>query len=192
MNLQHVNAKLLAKSGEPVDLESVVPVFHSWIQERAREEILLDVADYRHVPGGPGVVLIGHEANYSVENTGNRLGVRYNRKAPLAGSVQDRLEQATRAALGACQLLERDPRLQGKIRFGGQELELSVNDRLLAPNNLATRQALEPEIRALSARLFAGGSYSLRFEEEPRRLFSVSIQTSEPHTLERLLANLTP
>jgi hypothetical protein len=116
--------------------------------------------------------------------------VRYNRKAPLDGSAQDRLEQAVRAALRACQILENDSRLEGKIRFDGRNLEVSVNDRLLAPNNDATREVLEPEIRAFCSLLFAGKEYSLDFDPNPRRLFSVAIKTSEPFTTTCLLDNL--
>ncbi len=85
-------------------------------------------------PRGPGIVLIGQEGDYSVDHTDNRLGVRYNRKSPLAGSNQDRLRQAARAALTAAQRLESEPSLDGKFRFGGREIELFINDRLLAPN----------------------------------------------------------
>src|SRR5689334_10419959 len=99
MEIQHINVKLFVQDPASVNLERLVPIFHRWIQDQAREEILIDVADYRHVPAGPGVLLIGHEANYSVDNTGLRLGVRYNRKAASSGSNQDRLKQATRAAL---------------------------------------------------------------------------------------------
>ena len=190
MDLQHVNAKLLVRDAEAVDIERVIPVFHGWIQERTLEEILLDVADYRHVPAGPGVILIGHEANYSLDNAGYRLGVRYNRKAPHEGSEQNRLEQATRAALRACKLLENDARLEGKIRFDGRNLELSVNDRLLASNNDATREALQPEIRVFCARLFASKEYSLDYDREPRRLFSVAVKASEAFTSDALLRNL--
>jgi hypothetical protein len=190
MNLQHVNAKLIVQNAGEVDLEPVIPVFHSWIQDRAFEETLLDVADYRHVPGGPGVVLIGHEANYSVDNAGNRLGVRYNRKAALNGSPQDRLEQAACAAIRACQRLQSDSRLEGRIRYNGQELELFVNDRLLAPNNDATREAMEPEIRAVCTRLFAGKEYSLEYDRDPLHLFSVTVKTSEEFAPDRLLNNL--
>src|ERR1700733_10471651 len=119
MDLQHVNVKFLVKDPRAADLEPLIPIFHGWIQDRVCEELLLDIADYRHVPAGPGVVLIGHEANYSVDNAGSRLGVRYNRKEPLAGGNQDRLAQAARAALTACQRLEADPRLAAKLRFGG-------------------------------------------------------------------------
>lgn len=190
MNVQHFNVKLIVQDSEGVDLAPVIPVFHSWIQDRAFEETLLDVADYRHVPGGPGVVLIGHEANYSVDNAGNRLGVRYNRKAALNGSPQDRLEQATCAAIRACQRLESDSRLGGSIRFNGHEMEFSVNDRLLAPNNDATREAMEPEIRAVCGRLFAGKEYSLEHDRDPLHLYSVTIKTSEEFAPDRLLSNL--
>ena len=190
MNLQHVNAKLILQDPEKLDLGLMIPIFHNWIQNRTCEELLLDVADYRHVPGGPGVILIGHEANYSLDNTGNRLGVRYNRKAPLDGSPRDRLAQAVRAALLACRRLESDPRLGGALRFNGREMEFTVNDRLLAPNLDATREALEPEIRAFCARLFANQEYSLQYEADPRRLFSVAVSSPEAFTVPDLLNNL--
>jgi hypothetical protein len=190
MDLQHVNAKLFVQNPETVDSAQMIPIFHNWIQDRTCEELLLDVADYRHVPGGPGVILIGHEANYSLDNTNDRLGVRYSRKAPLDGSVQDRLEQALRAALLACRRLESDPRLGGSLRFNGREMEFIVNDRLIAPNVGATRSALEPEIRTLCGRLFAKQPYSLSYEIDPRRLFSVTVNSAQAFTVPDLLNNL--
>src|SRR6202023_3858531 len=124
MNIQHVNVKLLVKNPEQVDLEPLIPVFHNWIQGQVCEELLLDVADYRHVFAGPGVVLIGNEATYSVDNTDNRLGIRYNRKGVLDGSNQDRLQQAGRAALTACKRLEAEPRLGGSLRYTAKGFEL--------------------------------------------------------------------
>src|ERR1700737_5251256 len=145
MEMQHLNVKLLVRNPEGVDLEPLIPVFHGWIQNQVGEGLLLDVADYRHVDAGPGVVLIGHEGNFSVDNTDNRLGVRYNRKAALDGSNQDRLKQAARAALTACQRLEAESRMGGNLRFNGQEMEMFVNDRLLPPNAEATRQAFQSD-----------------------------------------------
>ncbi|MBZ5695310.1 MAG: hypothetical protein LAN36_08100 [Acidobacteriia bacterium] len=191
MELQHVNVKLLVKNSEEVDLEPLIPVFHSWIQGQVFEELLLDVADYRHVPAGPGVVLIGHQGNYSVDNTDSRLGVRYNRKAALDGSNQDRLKQAARAALTACQRLEAEPGLKGKLRFNGQELEVFVNDRLLAPNREVTLEALKADFQGFSRKLFGGGEYSLSYSGgDPRGLFAVSVKTSKSHSVADLLNNL--
>src|SRR5713226_2156391 len=161
MDLQHVNVKLLVQDPEEVDLEPLIPIFHSWIQDQVCQELLLDIADYRHVDAGPGVVVIGHQADYSVDNTDNRLGVRYNRKAPLEGSNQDRLRQATRSALTACQRLESDPRLDGKLRFNGQEMEVFINDRLVAPNRDATHQAVKSDFEIFFQELLRGNEYSL-------------------------------
>ena len=190
MQLQHVNIKLLIKNSEGVDLEPLIPVFHSWIQGKVLEELLLDVADYRHVPAGPGVVLIGHQANYSVDNTDERLGVRYNRKAEVDGGNQNALRQAMRASLIACQRLETEPRLEGKLRFNGQEIELFVNDRLLAPNGQASREAFDSDFQMFFEKLFGGSEYSFSYASEPRKLFGASAKSSHVFTTADLLANL--
>jgi hypothetical protein len=190
VQLQHVNVKLLVQNPAEVDLEPLIPVFHGWIQGQVGEGLLLDVADYRHVDAGPGVVLIGHEGNYSVDNTDNRLGVRYNRKAALDGSNQDRLKQAARAALTACQRLEADPRLGGKLRFNGQEIEIFINDRLLAPNCDATREAVNSDFQIFFQKLFRGSEYSLSYDSDPRKLFAVSVKAAQPFPVADLLEEL--
>jgi hypothetical protein len=194
IELQHINVKLLLKDSESLDhgrdLDPVIPVFHNWIQQQSFDELLLDVADYRHVQAGPGLLLIGHEADYSLDNTDNRLGVRYNRKAILAGTNQERLAQATRAALTAAQQIQEDTRTNGKLNFNGHDIEIFVNDRALAPNTAATREALNAEFQAFSSRLFRGSEYSLAFGEDPRRLLAVSLKASRAFTVGELIENL--
>jgi hypothetical protein len=190
MQLQHVNVKLLVQNPEEVDLEPLIPVFHGWIQDQVGEGLLLDIADYRHVDAGPGVVLIGHEGNYSVDNTDNRLGVRYNRKAPLDGSNQDRLKQAARAALTACQRLETEPRLGGMLRFNGQEIEIFINDRLVAPNRDATREAVHSDLQIFAQKLFRGSEHSMSYDNDPRRLFGVFVKVTRPFSIADLLEKL--
>ena len=191
MDLQHVNVKFLLKDAEAADLEPLIPIFHGWIQGRVCEELLLDVADYRHVPAGPGVMVIGLQADYSVDDTDHRLGVRYNRKAGLDGGNQQRLEQAARAALTAFQRLEEDPRLGGKLRFEGREVEVFINDRALAPNTGETRDAADPDLRAFAKKLFRGGEYSLTYGNDPRRLFGACLKSSQEFSVADLLKNLS-
>jgi hypothetical protein len=191
MQLQHVNVKLLVQHRDEASLEPLIPVFHGWIEDQAADdELLIDVADYSHVPAGPGVVLIGHEGNYSVDNTGNRLGVRYNRKAALDGNNQDCLTQAARAALTACRRLEAEPRLDGKFRFNGQDLEIFINDRLIAPNNAATREAFDADFHLFSRKLFRGKKYSISYGEDPRSLFTAFVRTVRPFSITDLLEAL--
>jgi hypothetical protein len=142
--IQHVNVKVFAKA--PVDLRLALTVFHRWIQEGACEELLIDVADYSHVPAGPGVILIGHEANYSLDNRANRLGLLYNRKAPLGRSDEENVAQAIRAALTACRKLEGELEFEGKLIFDTGELEITINDRMLAPNTDEAFASLRPAI----------------------------------------------
>src|SRR5580704_8872600 len=192
MQLQHVNVKLLVQSRGVASLEPLIPVFHGWIESQVEaDELLIDVADYSHVPAGPGVVLIGHEGNYSVDNTGNRLGVRYNRKAALDGSNQDRLTQAARAALTACRRLEGEPRLGGKFRFNGQDIEIFINDRLVAPNNAATRQEFDEDFQLFSRKLFRGKEYSITYGSDPRSLFTAFVKTAQPLSATELLEALS-
>ncbi len=189
LEVQHVNVKLFVEGTEEV-LEPLVPVFHRWIQEKPLEELLLDVADYRHVFNGPGVVLIGHQANYSVDNTEGNLGVLYNRKTPLEGTNQDRLKQAARAALSAYEKLQTEPKIGEKIRFPGTKIHVLINDRLLAPNVPETRKAFDPELREFCAKLFGGAQYAASYENDPRRRFGVTLEPAQPIPSERLIANL--
>lgn len=191
MDFQHVNVKFLVKNPEAVELEPLIPVFHRWIQGQVCEELLLDIADYRHVPEGPGIVLIGHEADYSVDNTKGRLGVRYNRKLPFDGANQDRLKQAACSALKAFQRLEGEPALGGKISFNGHEVELFVNDRMLAPNREDTRKAFEPDFKALFNKLFRGSGYSMSYDTDPRRLLGLSVKSSKTFSIAELIRNLS-
>jgi len=190
VELQHLNVKLLLENSQDLDLDAIVNVFHGWIQEQLCEELLLDVADYRHVHHGPGVVLIGHEADYAIDNTGGRWGIRYNRKASVAGSNQNRLIQSARAALLAAQRLQQDTRLNGKYNFNGREIELIVNDRLLAPNTPETRHLLQAEIHSFAQTLFGTAEYSLTFETDPRKLSGVRIQVGQRTATDILLQDL--
>lgn len=190
MELQHLNVKLFLAHPERVKLEALIPVFHSWIQGEVCEELLVDVADYSHVHSGPGVVLIGHQGNYSVDNADNRLGLRYNCKVVLEGNNKDRLAQATRAALTACQRLEADPRLDGSIRFNGQDVEVFINDRLIVPNSDSSREALALEFHTFFRALFGEGRYALAYGEDSRRLLTVCVRASHPFSTAALLNTL--
>ena len=190
IELQHINVKLLVKDQEGIDLEPLVPVFHSWIQEQSFDELLIDVADYRHVPDGPGVMVIGHEADYSLDQNDGRLGVRYNRKSILNSDSQGRLKQATQSALRAFQRLEADTRLNQKFRFNGQDVEIFINDRLLTLNSTETRNALESEFRKLGDSLFGAGNYELTWQTDPRRLLGASFKGKNAASVSELLEKL--
>ena len=187
VQVQHVNVKIFAE-GPAIELDGAIPVFHRWIQDRVCEELLIDVADYRHVPAGPGVLLVGHEANYSLDLSFGRLGLLYNRKAWLDGGPQDNLSQAFHAAIAACQRLEEEPEFQGKLKFNAGDCEILLNDRLLAPNTDATWQALKPEFE----KFFGGWHRNCTFQRfrDPRERFRVGVKANRPLDVRGLLEQL--
>lgn len=163
--MEHVNVKIFAEPDTQISLEDAIPVFHRWIQKRDLPELLIDVTDYSHVIAGPGVLLIGHEANYSLDNGRNELGVLYNRKAKVEG---DSLKQAYEAALNAAQRLEQEQEFQGKLKFRHDEVEVTLNDRMLHPNTEEGWAAVRSEVEAFLDGLFEAGRYSVQRPTDPR------------------------
>jgi hypothetical protein len=187
MNVQHLNVKFYLENPEAVNLADYGAVFNSWIQTQSLEELLIDVADYLHVYHGPGIMLIGHEADYSLDHRAGRLGLLYNRKAQLDGATQEKLAQAVRAALTAAQILEQE----NGLKFGGSEIQVIVNDRLLVPNTAETFDALQPELQAFFNRLYNEAEYKLTQPNDPRERFTVTVTADSNFDVDTLLKNLS-
>jgi hypothetical protein len=176
---------LTPESTRSLDVEAAVPVFHRWIKQRLLPELTIDVANYQHVPQGPGVVLIGHGSDYFLDEGEGRPGLLHNRKR--AGLPPgERLADLARRTLNAAALLEKDLALTGKIKFATDELLFRVNDRLAAPNNDATFAALKPELDAFAQTIY-GGPCDLTRVGGPKELFAVRIKGAGGATLATLL-----
>jgi hypothetical protein len=186
MNVQHINIKLFIENPQSVNLADYSAVFNTWIQKHALDELLIDVADYLHVENGPGLLLIGHEADYSLDNRAGRLGLLYNRKQQLEGTAQEKLTQAARAVLTAAQLLEKE----NGLKFNTREIQLLINDRLIAPNTMETFVTLEPELRTFFDKLYSGTEYEIGYKTDPRERFTVEIKAVTPFDVETLLKTL--
>ncbi len=192
MELQHVNVKIYVDGDLVIEPAAFIDVFHEWIREHTLDELLVDVADYRHVPAGPGVMLIGHEADYSMDNAGERWGLRYNRKAAVDGSSDDRLRQALRCAARACQLLEEHFNGPESLRFSRREFELFINDRALAPNTPETLATCRPMLESFLTSALGHDDFSLEPRTAPRSLFGVAITAARPFDLTAILETLAP
>ncbi len=190
MELQHVNVKIPVDGDLTVDLARFIDVFHEWIKGQVLDELLIDVADYRHVPAGPGVLLVAHEADYSMDNTDDRYGLRYNRKAALEGTNEDRFRQALWSAANACRLLEARFAKEGPLKFSRQELELFINDRALAPNTPETYATCKPELEAFFKKALGHGEFSLEHRSDPRARFGVGVKIANPFDLAAMLEKL--
>jgi hypothetical protein len=177
--------KVYAKSGD-IELDKLVPVFHEWIRtKKIPDELLIDVADYAHVPQGPGVVLIGHQSDYYLDVAEDRPGLLYSCKRGFDGSFGDGIDDAFRRALEACKLLEDESDLD--FVFSTDEVLFRVQDRLRAPNADATYDAYKPALEQATSTFF-GDSASFQRVGGPREPFAVRISTSAGGSVTQALA----
>lgn len=171
-----------------VDVAAFAPVFQRWIQEKALEGQLIDVADYRHVFEGPGVVLIGHDSDYSMESRDGRLGLLYTRKRMVDGDLPTQLRNAIRLALTACQKLETESAFRPRLKFRTDEFEIRFADRLQLPNKPESFALVRDDLRAVLGELYGEeGAYGLPVKQDGRYLFTVKVRADVETTVNKLL-----
>ncbi len=187
MDLHRIGVKLFLEDNAKLDLLDLIPVFHRWIQTHSLDGLLIDVADYSHLDRGPGILLVAHEGNYGLDESGGRRGLVYYSKRPLAGTLSQRIESVCQRALTACRLLEEERSLDDSVRFVGNELELFFNDRLRAPNTHETMTAVQPAIIEALARLYPQADPSLSADPDPKARFSVLVRVPSPTDAATLL-----
>jgi hypothetical protein len=129
---KRLSLKIFATT-EPPTFDLFVPIFQRWIQRQAVEGILIDVIDYKHVPNGPGVVLIGHEGDYGFDLMDGGAGVRYTLKWHTVTSLSQQIHLGRARVLQAAQVLSKEKALKG-IQFDETRLLLKFLDRLHFPN----------------------------------------------------------
>ena len=191
MDLHKFGIKFFATDAQALDLLKLIPLYHRWIQQSALQDLLIDVADYSHVPAGPGVMLIAHEGNYALDETGHERGVLYYSKHKLTGALPERLAQVAGKALQAAQLMSGDTELQGSLKVPGNQLQFFANDRLVAPNTDAAYGELEPAFKTFLDRLYAGARYTLQRETDPKERLSVRVQAEGEVALNTMLSRLS-
>jgi len=183
---ERLQLKLYLEPSAHFELEALIPVFHRFIREQLIKELMIDVVDYSHVPAGPGVVLIGHAADFYVGELDGALGLVYSRKRGGPGP-ESRLEDALRRLVNTARLLEQDSTV--KLRFKSGELGLRLTDRLHAPNDDATFDSTKAEVEALFGRIY-GGEVAVERVFAAKEPLAVRIQASSSPTLEALLEKL--
>jgi len=176
--MDHINIKIYATPDSRVNWPDLIPVFHRWIRENVLPGTLIDVADYAHVPEGPGILLIAHDAFYSVDNRQNRPGFLYNRRTAAEGSTTGKLYEAYSSALEAARLLENDPDIHG-LRFDERRFQVFVNDRMLAPNTAEAATELSGFVAELYHQRFGQQASVRRESEDPRSLLRLDVTPAE-------------
>ena len=183
---ERLQLKLYLQPSAHFEVEALIPVFHRFIREQLLKELLIDVVDYSHVPNGPGVVLIGHSADYYVGAMDGAYGLIYSLKRG-GPAAEGRLADSLRRVVNVARLLEQDSTVQ--MRFKSGELSLRLTDRLHAPNDDAAFASTKAEVEQLFGSVY-GAAVTVERLVEARGPLGVSIKVSNAPSLEALLEKL--
>ena len=123
-----LRVSLRLSGGKDSLVPKIIATFHQWIASNPLGEILIDVADYSHVPNGPGVVLIGYDYDYSVAERGRQveLACFCKRNAPGDNPLLNTLGRL----LEARRLLE-GPLGECDVQLNAAAVEVTMFDRKL-------------------------------------------------------------
>ena len=146
MDLQKFGVKLFINKNGGYQSKDFIPIFHSWIQDNLVEEhLLIDVADYSHIQDGPGVMLVSHEGNFSLDQERLQPGIMYMRKINTEGSFIERFNNVLSTTIEAANRLS-DNKVNKNINFINNSFRFIANDRLCAENTTENQKLYKKEI----------------------------------------------
>lgn len=185
MDSQRYAFKLDIESPCDVPSSDLILFFHRLIQAGGLSssaagappwETIIDVADYSHVPDGPGVMLICHEAHYSTDHEAGRFGLRCATKRGASGGARERIQRVIGKILRLAAEMVGHEVLGGRVRFNTSSAVLRIEDRLLAPNDEATFSAVAPVLAEVISDVWGAPPVLVR-AGSPKECFQIEIST---------------
>jgi hypothetical protein len=171
MDLYRLGIKFFAVSGEKMELTEFIPIFHEWIQKQViHDHLLIDVHNYSHMHEGPGILLVAHQGNFSIDKS-DRVGLFYYRKQPV-----ETLADVIKPALEGCKLLETDANVRGRLRFRTDDMLIVANDRLVAPNNDEAFLHFKPQLSSALSQVLGKSFRLARISDDPKDRLTIRAQ----------------
>ncbi|MDP6978189.1 MAG: hypothetical protein QF570_06235 [Myxococcota bacterium] len=188
---KRISAKIFTtEPEEAVDHDAFIALFHEFIREKTVEGLLLDVADYAHVPEGPGVMLIGHDVDYGIDQTAGRAGLLAVKKRIEGGELAALLDETVRLGLLAAKAVEGNG--SAGVQFAPGAVQVQFIDRLAHENSDAGFGSVKGELEALAKRLFGEGAQVERADaDEPRRPLAATLSGAGGGAIDDLVARLS-
>lgn len=160
-----------------VDLEPFIGLFHDLIREQALPGLLIDVADYRHVPEGPGVIVIGHDVDFGIDLQGGRAGLLVLEKRCGESEAADSVRRAVARGLEAAVTIGE----RSGLSFGTDALEVLAFDRIVAANDVGAADALSRELTPVFRDLHGDVKHELSrtHADDPRKPLALLVRAPE-------------
>ncbi len=146
LDLQRIDVKLLLDGPTDPDLDRFLVIFDRWRNAETHPSDWVDLADYAHLPSGPGILIAGKRDTFSVNLNPPGLGLLTSVRRGLEGCLEDRFREALRRAeeLNAAVMAEPEFPADFTVREGAWEVFL--NDRLAFPNTDELDRLVRPAV----------------------------------------------
>jgi len=190
MNLQKINVKLFVDAPDEVRLDAFLPVFVRWRENKQHPSQWVDMADYAHVPKGPGIMIIGHQGNLAVDLADPGPGILYANKKDLEGDNDERILECFRRALRLTLALIEEPEYPIELTPQPGTWQLTFNDRMNTPNTDQTESALRPAMNQAIERLFGVEHTAVVREKDPLLRYGFMIHSDNVDSLDTIATNL--
>ena len=169
---KRLGVKIALKREPEIQPAEILPIFQRWIQDHSVAGMLIDVIDYKHVPEGPGVILIADEGDYAYDLGDGQTGLHYIRKRALPDNLRDALRLTFHHALQAARVLEAEA--PGDIEFDYSSAKISFFDRLQFRNEPAIYDEIKGELQDILSDMYGTTVEISRRYDDQRRLLTVS------------------
>ncbi|MEO2006943.1 MAG: hypothetical protein ABGY41_22945 [Candidatus Poribacteria bacterium] len=185
MSLNRVDVKLPITNPEDSDHAAYTRILTRWL--KADESRWMDIADYAHVPSGPIVMIVGADAQFSVDAAKGELGVLYSHRGELDGDDAARVASVLRTTLQLIDDLERED--DCPIRIRTDRVDVAVNDRAAYPNDADTAAAFVETVGAAVTAVFGSAAESVEHVGDPDQRLTVRVTLASNVPAGQLLAD---
>lgn len=168
---KRLGVKFSLKQQPTLQPEDILPIFQRWIQEHAIEGMLIDVIDYKHVPDGPGIVLIADEFDLAYDLADGEIGLYFVRKRELPESLNPALRLVFSHALAAARALEAEA--PGDIVFDFNSAKISFLDRIHYRNEPQVFESVRETLTETLSEIFGEAVLISRLYDDPRAIFAL-------------------
>jgi hypothetical protein len=185
-DLQRIELKMLVDGPAQPDLDPLLAAFDRWRKQENAPSEWIDLADYAHMPKGPGVMMAGKRENFGVNLIDPGPGIFFTGKKNYAGSTADRFVEAFRRCLKLAKTLLAEPDYPAALQPKTGEWLVVVNDRLDFPNDDDTDGEIRPGLETALNRLFGEGRFTLTRDEDPAHRLGYHVRAAAAPSLDEL------
>ena len=178
MDLHKFGIKLFLMNADSYSSKKFISTFHKWIQNKSiPNHLLIDVADYSHIVDGPGIMLIAHEGQFSLDQENKQPGMMYMRKAAFDGTFIECFNFVFASVQHASNLLVTSS--DDTLEFSKKSIRFIANDRRLVENNIKNKELYKDKISKIIKDKFPNNSweYSAISNEDERLAFTVDFSS---------------